>query len=114
MTFAARDARVAAAQGELEAAPERPATLVGVLPRDAAQPTPFARPLVERAATVIPGHGRPLQRDEALTLLEEDKAYLEALRAEGAGVPLPAGRRTNAQRRIHAENVERVSETGSG
>src|SRR5947209_3459545 len=51
------------------------------------------RPLVERAATVIPGHGRPLQRDEALTLLEEDKAYLEALRVEGAGVPLPASRR---------------------
>lgn len=66
------------------------------------------RPLVERARTVIPGHGRPLQRDEALALLEEDVAYLRALRSEGAGAALPSGRRTSTQRRIHAQNVEQV------
>jgi glyoxylase-like metal-dependent hydrolase (beta-lactamase superfamily II) len=66
------------------------------------------RPLVESAQTIVPGHGRPLQRGEAQTLLAEDVAYLQALRAGGADAPLPAGRRTNTQHRIHAENVERV------
>lgn len=64
--------------------------------------------IVERADTIIPGHGRPLPRTEALTVLEEDAAYLRALRDAGADAPLPAGRRTETQRRIHAENVERV------
>jgi lipopolysaccharide/colanic/teichoic acid biosynthesis glycosyltransferase len=36
---------------ELEMAAERPATLVAVLPREAAQPTPHQRPLIERAVT---------------------------------------------------------------
>jgi glyoxylase-like metal-dependent hydrolase (beta-lactamase superfamily II) len=67
------------------------------------------RPIVERADTVIPGHGQPLQRAEALTLLEEDLAYLHALRDAGADAPLPAGRRTETQRRIHAENVEHIA-----
>ena len=63
------------------------------------------RPLVEGSQTVIPGHGRPLRREEALALLEEDLSYLWALRDEGADASLPQGRRTKAQRRIHAENV---------
>jgi glyoxylase-like metal-dependent hydrolase (beta-lactamase superfamily II) len=66
------------------------------------------RALVERADTVIPGHGRPLARDDALALLEEDTAYLRELHDAGADAPLPAGRRTDTQRRIHAENVERT------
>ena len=66
------------------------------------------RPLLERARTIVPGHGQPQARDEALKLLEEDVAYLGALRTAGADAPLPAGRRTDTQRRIHAENVERV------
>lgn len=64
------------------------------------------RPLVDRAQTIVPGHGRPLPSAGALALLEEDIAYLRALAAEGAGASLPAGRRTGAQQRIHAENVE--------
>jgi glyoxylase-like metal-dependent hydrolase (beta-lactamase superfamily II) len=64
------------------------------------------RPLVERAQTVVPGHGRPLPSAEALALLEEDTSYLTALQTVGAAAPLPAGRRTGAQQRIHAENVE--------
>jgi glyoxylase-like metal-dependent hydrolase (beta-lactamase superfamily II) len=64
------------------------------------------RALVSRAGTVVPGHGRPLQSAEALSLLEEDTAYLRALSKVGDDAPLPAGRRTGAQRRIHAQNVE--------
>ena len=67
------------------------------------------RPLLERAQTIVPGHGQPRHRDEATRLLDEDAAYLDALRTVGADAPLPAGRRTDTQRRIHAENVERVA-----
>jgi glyoxylase-like metal-dependent hydrolase (beta-lactamase superfamily II) len=67
------------------------------------------RALVERAETIIPGHGRPLPRADAVAVLEEDAAYLRALSEDGAEAPLPAGRRTGAQRRIHAENVQRAS-----
>jgi glyoxylase-like metal-dependent hydrolase (beta-lactamase superfamily II) len=61
---------------------------------------------VDRAETVIPGHGRPLRREEAQRVLEEDVEYLESLAASG-DAPLPAGRRTAEQRRIHAENRDR-------
>jgi glyoxylase-like metal-dependent hydrolase (beta-lactamase superfamily II) len=63
---------------------------------------------VDRASSVIPGHGRPLARDEAQRGLEEDVAYLEALVARGDAA-LPAGRRSGEQKRIHAENVARAA-----
>jgi glyoxylase-like metal-dependent hydrolase (beta-lactamase superfamily II) len=63
------------------------------------------RGLVDRAETIIPGHGRPLNRSEAITLLEQDAAYLNALLEQGEAAPLPPDRRTGAQRRIHAQNV---------
>jgi glyoxylase-like metal-dependent hydrolase (beta-lactamase superfamily II) len=63
------------------------------------------RGLVERAQTVIPGHGRPRTAPEALALLEEDVAYLNALIEQGAAAPLPPRRQTKTQRRIHAGNV---------
>lgn len=63
------------------------------------------RPLVERAETVVPGHGSPLERDEALGILGEDADYLAALDAEGIGARLPASRRSALQRGIHAENA---------
>jgi glyoxylase-like metal-dependent hydrolase (beta-lactamase superfamily II) len=66
------------------------------------------RPLVAQADTVVPGHGRPQQREDALRLLEEDLAYLNALRDLGNDAPLPASRRTGAQRRIHAANLEAI------
>jgi glyoxylase-like metal-dependent hydrolase (beta-lactamase superfamily II) len=65
-------------------------------------------PLVEQAHSVVPGHGPILNRGEALTILTEDRAYLEALRDDGAGVALPASRRSPEQRRLHAENVARL------
>ena len=74
------------------------------------------RGLVERADTVIPGHGRPLTRAQALAILAEDLAYLDALSRDGEAAALPPGRRTTAQRRLHAENVERLAHgyTGQG
>ena len=62
-------------------------------------------PLVARAATVVPGHGEPLDSVRALAILREDVAYLEAL-PEGK---LPLARSTAAQQRIHAANAERVA-----
>jgi len=67
------------------------------------------RGLVARAQTIVPGHGRPLDPEQAIRLVDEDVAYLEALRAAGLDAPLPPGRRTDAQRRIHAENAQRPS-----
>jgi glyoxylase-like metal-dependent hydrolase (beta-lactamase superfamily II) len=62
-------------------------------------------PLAERAATVVPGHGSPLLRERALAILSEDAAYLEALERDGAAAALPASRRSDAQKRVHAANV---------
>jgi len=64
------------------------------------------QPLVERAETVVPGHGGPITPGRALALLAEDRAYLKAL---PGGAKLPEGRRTHEQARIHAENVIRVT-----
>ncbi len=44
-----------------------------------------------------------------MTLLDEDTAYLRALLDVGAEAPLPSGRQTGAQQKIHAENVQRVA-----
>jgi glyoxylase-like metal-dependent hydrolase (beta-lactamase superfamily II) len=66
-------------------------------------------PLVERAATIVPGHGAPHSRETALRLLDEDVDYLDSVeRGEERGV-LPPGRDTKAQREIHAENLARVA-----
>jgi glyoxylase-like metal-dependent hydrolase (beta-lactamase superfamily II) len=66
-------------------------------------------PLVERARTVVPGHGAPLDATRAAAILREDVAYLEALGREGADAPLPLTRRGAEQRRRHAANVARTS-----
>ncbi len=61
-------------------------------------------PMVNRAATVIPGHGAPLTRERALEVLAEDLAYLDAL-AGGGEVSLPERRRSATQRQIHERNM---------
>jgi len=66
-------------------------------------------PLVERAETVVPGHGAPQPRDAAMRLLEEDVQYLEGLEEGHERPRLPDGRDTIRQRRIHAENLARLS-----
>ena len=61
-------------------------------------------PLVEQAATVVPGHGDALDATRALAILREDRAYLEGL----PDARLPLARRSPAQEKIHAANVARV------
>lgn len=61
-------------------------------------------PLVNDAATVVPGHGAPLTGERALEILAEDLAYLDAL-AAGGDVTLPDGRRSATQKQIHARNL---------
>jgi glyoxylase-like metal-dependent hydrolase (beta-lactamase superfamily II) len=67
------------------------------------------RPLVAAAEHVVPGHGEILDREAALGVLEEDAAYVQALRERGAGAELPPRRRSKAQRELHAQNVARLS-----
>ena len=57
-------------------------------------------PVVERASTVVPGHGAVLDRDAALRVLEEDMAYLDALEQAAR----PAATRPS-RRRIHEANL---------
>lgn len=61
--------------------------------------------LVARAEHVIPGHGEALDAARAAAILREDRAYLEALVERGADAPLPLARRTQAQKRVHEQNV---------
>ena len=75
-------------------------------------------PLVNRAATVVPGHGAPLTGERALEILAEDLAYLDAL-AAGEDVTLPDGRRSadaeadpRAQRRISDPLAHRAPRPG--
>jgi glyoxylase-like metal-dependent hydrolase (beta-lactamase superfamily II) len=62
-------------------------------------------PLVEQATHVVPGHGTVLDAARAAAILREDRAYLEAL----PDAKLPLARRTGAQKRIHAANVESLA-----
>jgi glyoxylase-like metal-dependent hydrolase (beta-lactamase superfamily II) len=66
-------------------------------------------PLIERVEHVVPGHGTVLDAERALAIVREDRAYLEALLEAGADAKLPLTRRTAAQKKIHAENVTRVT-----
>ncbi len=60
------------------------------------------------AQHIVPGHGPVLDRDRAAEILEQDIAYLNGLRKLGPLAELPEGRRTKAQRAIHAVNAERA------
>ena len=61
-------------------------------------------PLVEAAEHIVPGHGAVLDPVRAAAILREDREYLRAL----PDAPLPLARRTGAQKKIHAENLERI------
>jgi glyoxylase-like metal-dependent hydrolase (beta-lactamase superfamily II) len=63
------------------------------------------RPLAADAAHVVPGHGPVLDGAGALAVLEQDLAYLHALRERGADAELPPGRRSKEQRRLHGANL---------
>ena len=64
--------------------------------------------LVERADTVVPGHGPPHGGEVASRLLEEDVEYLDAVERGEERPRLPEGRDTSFQRWIHSENLARV------
>ena len=66
-------------------------------------------PLVEAADHVVPGHGAVLDAARAAAILREDRAYVEALADRGAAAPLPLARRNREQRKLHAENAERMA-----
>ena len=55
-------------------------------------------PLVEAAETVVPGHGSPHDREDALRILDEDVDYLDALERGEERPKLPEGRDTREQR----------------
>ena len=61
--------------------------------------------LLERVATVVPGHGSPRPSAEARRTLEEDDAYLDALERGDERPTLPPGRDSSRQRAIHGENL---------
>ncbi|MBA3408613.1 MAG: MBL fold metallo-hydrolase [Solirubrobacterales bacterium] len=65
--------------------------------------------VVERAEHVVPGHGEVLDASRALAVLREDRAYLSALVERGSDASLPLARRNGAMRKIHRENVARVT-----
>jgi glyoxylase-like metal-dependent hydrolase (beta-lactamase superfamily II) len=65
--------------------------------------------LVERAETVVPGHGSPHDRERALAIHEEDAAGLDALERGEDRPLLPEGRDSARQRALHAENLARLS-----
>jgi glyoxylase-like metal-dependent hydrolase (beta-lactamase superfamily II) len=65
-------------------------------------------PLVERAETVVPGHGGPHDRDTALQIIDEDADYLDALERGEERAALPEGRDSSRQREIHVENLSRL------
>jgi glyoxylase-like metal-dependent hydrolase (beta-lactamase superfamily II) len=67
------------------------------------------RPLVARAEHVVPGHGPVLDAQRALSVLAEDAAYLQGLLDRGSAAELPRGRRSPAQRELHAGNVGAAS-----
>lgn len=63
------------------------------------------RPLVEQAEVVVPGHGSPQERGDALRILDQDVAYLEGL--DAGELRVPKDRDTPAQRRVHEQNLAR-------
>ncbi|HEV3035972.1 MAG TPA: MBL fold metallo-hydrolase [Solirubrobacteraceae bacterium] len=72
------------------------------------------RTAIAGAEHVVPGHGPVLDRDRALVALEDDRAYLLALRADGERAELPPDRRSVRDRRTHAQNVAYLQEGASG
>ena len=66
------------------------------------------RPLVTGAEHVVPGHGPVIDGPTALRVLDEDVAYLQALREHGARAELPPQRRSQVQRELHAQNAGRL------
>lgn len=91
--------------GDYLSAVEIPTIAPGGGPEAYAATLERLRPLASRARHVVPGHGPLLDGAGALELLEQDLAYLAALRADGPGAQLPPGRRGRRQRELHEANL---------
>ena len=65
-----------------------------------------ARSATGRSAS--PDHNVVPRPSRAAAILREDREYVQALLERGADAKLPLARRSATQRRVHAENVERV------
>jgi glyoxylase-like metal-dependent hydrolase (beta-lactamase superfamily II) len=63
------------------------------------------RGLLAHDSHVVPGHGPIIDGARALAVLEEDAAYLRALRELGEKAELPSGRTAPEHRRAHARNA---------
>jgi glyoxylase-like metal-dependent hydrolase (beta-lactamase superfamily II) len=72
------------------------------------------RAVIASFEQVVPGHGPVLDRDRALSVLEQDSAYLLALRANVERAPLPAERRSARDRLTHARNVAYLRDGTAG
>jgi glyoxylase-like metal-dependent hydrolase (beta-lactamase superfamily II) len=64
---------------------------------------------IEQAAHVVPGHGAVLDGERAGAVLTEDLDYIRSTRERGLEAHLPASRRRPSQRRLHHENVNRLT-----
>jgi glyoxylase-like metal-dependent hydrolase (beta-lactamase superfamily II) len=64
--------------------------------------------LLEQAEHVVAGHGGVLDPVQALAILREDRAYVEALLRDPQAIELPLVRRSPVQRKLHAENLARL------
>jgi glyoxylase-like metal-dependent hydrolase (beta-lactamase superfamily II) len=62
--------------------------------------------LIGRAEAIVPGHGSTMDREQALRLLVEDLAYVQALRAGDPSPTLPAGRDGRRNSALHGENLK--------
>jgi glyoxylase-like metal-dependent hydrolase (beta-lactamase superfamily II) len=91
--------------GDYLSAVEIPSLGAGGTPADYVATLARLRPLVAAAEHVVPGHGSALGSAQALEVLDADLRYLHELVQRGAGATLPRAARSEAQRRIHAENV---------
>jgi glyoxylase-like metal-dependent hydrolase (beta-lactamase superfamily II) len=60
--------------------------------------------LIPQAEWIVPGHGAPMGREQALQIHAQDVVYIDSLRNGEAS--LPEGRRSQVQHRIHARNLQ--------
>lgn len=67
-------------------------------------------PLIERADSVVSGHGPVHSREEALRILDEDVDYLDALERGEERPKLPKGRNSARQHELHTQNLRSASD----
>ncbi len=69
-------------------------------------------PLVAQADWVVPGHGTPQSREQALNVLQEDADYVDQLLTEPSQAAPPPSRSDSVQGAIHTSNLELIAIAG--